>query len=115
MARVSWNGDAVRAAVRQGAQDGLRIAAEHLLGASRAIVPIDTGELSRSGRAEVDSARLEATVSYNTPYAVYQHERLDLHHKAGRKAKYLETPLRTQEQVLLQIISTAVQRRLPNG
>jgi len=29
-------------------------------------------------------------VSYNTPYAVYQHEDLTLHHEKGRKAKYLE-------------------------
>ena len=34
-----------------------------------------------------------AAVSYDTPYAIRQHEDLSYKHDAGRKAKYLEDPL----------------------
>ena len=32
------------------------------------------------------------TVSYDTPYAVIQHESMGFNHQRGRKAKYLEDP-----------------------
>jgi hypothetical protein len=36
-------------------------------------------------------------VVYDAPYAIYVHERLDLHHKTGQ-AKFLEAPARTKAQ-----------------
>lgn len=36
---------------------------------------------------------VRAMISFNTPYAAYQHERTDLEHPRGGKAKYLEGPL----------------------
>jgi len=38
--------------------------------------------------------QIEGEVRFNTPYALAQHERLDYQHKEGRKAKYLEGPLK---------------------
>lgn len=35
---------------------------------------------------------VRATISFNTVYAAYQHEHLELHHDIG-KAKYLEHPV----------------------
>ena len=37
---------------------------------------------------------VEGIVSFNTPYALEQHERLDFHHPKGGKAKYLEDTLK---------------------
>jgi hypothetical protein len=37
---------------------------------------------------------VEGQVSFNTPYALEQHERLDFNHPKGGKAKYLEDPLK---------------------
>lgn len=36
---------------------------------------------------------VRAEISFNTPYAAYQHERLDLEHPRGGEAKYLEHAL----------------------
>ncbi|SJN34160.1 hypothetical protein [Mycetocola reblochoni] len=52
---------------------------------------------------------LEATVSYDTPYAVIQHERLDFHHSEGQ-AKYLEGPLEENRGTLQELIATEVRR-----
>lgn len=49
--------------------------------------PVETGRLAGSASISVDGN--EATLSYDGPYARYQHERLDLRHETGR-AKYLE-------------------------
>ena len=65
-------------------------AAEHLLEQANRTVPIEEGTLKRSGVVSVDRERLEAAVSYDTPYAVRQHEDTRLRHNDGRRAKWLE-------------------------
>jgi hypothetical protein len=91
---------------------------EHLLSKAQAIVPHDEGTLEASGttdvyvagrlvarggpeeatgassRIGVDPNAIVGVVAFNTAYALAQHERLDYHHKPGRKAKYLEDPLK---------------------
>jgi hypothetical protein len=74
---------------RNGAK-AVRDCANFLLEESKKQVPHDTGALERSGM--VDSAGLEATVSYDTPYAVICHER-SANYQRGRKKKYLEDPV----------------------
>jgi len=63
-------------------------------------VPYDTGVLSMSAllfAADDDGTGvIEAGVSYNTDYAVRQHEDLEYDHPNGRKAKYLEDPFNEQ-------------------
>lgn len=68
--RFTWNGDEVKRKEREGRNKGLRLAAEHLLGASQAIVPIEEATLERSGVASVDEGSGRAAVSYDTPYAL---------------------------------------------
>lgn len=113
-ARISfdWDGDKIRGATHDGAVAGVRIAAEHLLGESRQLVPIEEGTLERSGTVDVDDASESASVSYDTPYAVYQHERLDLKHDEGRQAKYLEQPFITEQETLQELIAAEIRRRL---
>lgn len=97
--KIDWQGSAVDSAMRVGATRGLTRAAEFVLSNSRLVVPIEDAILSRSGATSVDSTNLEASVSYDTPYAVRQHEDLSLRHDQGRTAKYLERPLvNTREQ-----------------
>ncbi|UUN29428.1 hypothetical protein [Streptomyces sp. FIT100] len=111
-ARLRWNGDAALRGTRAGAIRGLRLAAEYVLERSRARVPIEEATLERSGVATVDEQSMTAAVSYDTPYAVAQHERLDYHHDAGRTAKYLEGPMAEEAGNVGEIIAAQVRRSL---
>ncbi|EFL21894.1 conserved hypothetical protein [Streptomyces himastatinicus ATCC 53653] len=111
-ARLRWNGAAAMRGTRAGAVRGLRIAAEHVLAESRKIVPIEEATLERSGVATVDESSLTAAVSYDTPYAIRQHEELNYRHDAGRSAKYLERPLTEQADTVAEIIAAQLRRSL---
>lgn len=89
---VRWYGDRAKAGAHKGAARGLQLGAEHVLEEANRIVPIEESTLEKSGVASVDEGELRAAVSYDTPYAVRQHEELTYQHDAGRQAKYLETP-----------------------
>lgn len=112
MARVSskWYGAAISALVGKASDEGLQDAADYLLGASQEVVPIEEATLERSGRAEVERGR--AVVSYDTPYAVRQHEDLALGHDAGRTAKYLERPATSEQDVLQKLLAGPIDKAL---
>lgn len=86
----------IEAAIARAAERAVLLGAEHVLGESDKVVPIEEGTLSRSGAASAETQGRTAVgaVSYATPYAVRQHEELDYRHDAGRTAKYLERPHR---------------------
>lgn len=107
-----WKGRAAKAAVKAGAVKGLGDAAEHVLGEARKLVPIEEGTLERSGVASVDEGSLQAAVSFDTPYAVRQHEELDYAHDAGRQAKYLETARNQSKDQIRQIIADRIRASL---
>jgi len=107
-----WRGQQAAAQSHSGAVRGLRAAAEHVLGVSRKRVPLEEGTLERSGVASVDEASLTAAVSYDTPYAVRQHEELTWRHDAGRTAKYLERPMAEERGTALDLIATEVRKAL---
>lgn len=110
--RMNWQGG--RLWGRRGrrlASEGLRRALEHTLGVANTQVPLEEGTLERSGRVDVDG--LEGSISYDTPYAVIQHERLDFHHPIpGRKAKYLEDPMHSEREIMLQLMAVGLRRWL---
>ena len=54
--------------LHDSAARGLSIAAEHILGEARKLVPIEEATLERSGATSVDEGRLVAAVSFDTPY-----------------------------------------------
>lgn len=99
-------------AEHEGAANGLELAVEHWLGVSRRQVPLEEGTLERSGVASVDRAALKGAVSYSTPYAVRQHEDLNLRHDEGRKAKYVEDPMRTEAPEMAALIAAQIRRAL---
>ncbi|UDM00083.1 minor capsid protein [Streptomyces longhuiensis] len=110
--RLRFDGAPVERAIREAAGRGLYLATEHVLGKSNDVVPLDEAELQRSGVASVDEGTLTGAISYDTPYAVVQHERMDFRHAPGRTAKYLENSLNGARGEVMDIIAAQVRRAL---
>lgn len=129
--KTEWNGPIVSERERVGAAKGLYLAAENILEMATRIVPLNEGTLMRSGLVTLDEggARTRvatdghlyheggegnlgrsqvAAVSYDTPYAVKQHEELDYQHQRGRQAKYLETPFNEAAETSLMLIAREI-------
>ena len=111
--RLEWSGwkpgEAERKLLAAGA-DGITKGVEHWLTESRQEAPIEEGTLERSGAATVDRRKLTGAVSYDTPYAVRQHEELEYRHDTGRKAKYLEDPGNREAPTMLALLATELRR-----
>lgn len=84
-----WHPELAKAVIETQGPAAVRACAQYLLDESRKQVPHDTGTLEGTGT--VDSQELQATVSYDTPYACRWHEQ-DANFQGGRKKKYLEDP-----------------------
>ena len=95
--KLKWHGAEVTAIERIAAARGLMLGAEHVLEEANRIVPIEESTLLKSGTPSVDVPTLRAAVSYDTPYAVRQHEEMSYRHDPGRQAKYLETPVNASD------------------
>ena len=111
MAGFRWTVDRsqfVKAAVRAAAAQGLSDGAELILEETVRTIPIEEATLARSGTTSLDAARLRATVAFDTPYAVRQHEDLTLRHDPGRRAKFLELTMAEQARKVGQVIQTRV-------
>jgi hypothetical protein len=109
--RVTWNGGKITEAAIAGALRGLAISAELILQRSRQVVPNDEGTLERSGVASVDRRTMTAAVSYDTPYAVRQHE-VPMNHQDGRTDKYLERPWRSSRKDVSRILQTQIKKAM---
>ncbi|MEU6342221.1 hypothetical protein ABZ883_14915 [Streptomyces sp. NPDC046977] len=96
--RRLWFGRGQQAAAR-----GLRNALEHTLGKAKEIVPLDEGPLMNSGKVNIDG--LNGDITFDTPYAVVQHEDLTFRHAPGRQAKYLEQPMLNEREAMLRIMA----------
>lgn len=112
MIRREWNGRRILGEARVGQVKGLIVAAEHLLQVSRTLVPIEETTLERSGGADVDPAERRASVFYDTPYAVIQHEELTYRHDPGRQAKYLEQPFNEERDTMIELVAAATRRAM---
>lgn len=109
---VKLNTGRIKRKTRDGAGRGLYLAAEHGLAEAKRRVPIEEGTLERSGTASVDEAEMKAAVSFDTPYAVVQHEDLTMRHDDGRQAKYLENALNDNREEFLRIFAQQLGRAL---
>lgn len=110
-ARMNWQGGRLWAdRGRRLASEGLQRALEHTLGEANKLVPLDEGTLRRTGRVNVDG--LNGAISYDTVYAVRQHEEMDWKHLPGRQAKYLEQPMNTERDVMLRLMAVPLRRWL---
>lgn len=86
----------------------LDLATEHLLSEANKSVPHEDGTLERSGQASNDGKR--GAVSYDTPYAVRQHEDMSLRHDGKGRAKWLETTMAQEATAVGQIVATALRK-----
>ncbi|WP_441251197.1 minor capsid protein [Kitasatospora sp. McL0602] len=105
-----WEGRAWLARTRQAAARGVELGLEHVLAEAKKIVPLDEGPLERSGKVTVDQATLNGTITFDTPYAVRQHEDLSYKHLPGRQAKYLEQPMNQNREQVLAITAATIRR-----
>lgn len=88
------------------------MALEHILAESNKIIPLEEGTLMRSGKVAMDPANLMGAISYDSPYAVRQHEELTWRHSPGRQAKYLETAVNSSRQECMRIMQAELRRWL---
>ncbi|MFF1875737.1 hypothetical protein [Kitasatospora herbaricolor] len=111
------NGDNIIEQILTGADRGVNLGAEYLLGLAKSEVPFRDGDLTASGsveRAEGDG--IEADVVFDAPYAARWHEdgplvdSLGRHYSGdsdfqnGRKSHYVEDPARENRRQITAII-----------
>ncbi len=106
----------VKGEFAKGMERGLIKAALHLKRKSQQIVPVDTGALKASAyvKKEGSGFSTDVTVGYGayvpgfirSPnlYAMWVHERTDLHHAAGTMAKFLSIPMEEERDKMGDII-----------
>lgn len=109
---ISWDGASIAKKMTAAAARGLSILGESVLAISNDRVPLDEATLQRSGQVNVDPETLAANITYDTPYAVRQHEDLTLVHRNGRRAKFLESAWRENAHLAPQVIGEQIRRAL---
>jgi len=112
--KVNINLDEFVDATRAGAERGMHLAVEHLLTEANKHVPHDEGTLERSGETGVDATggQVRGSVSYDTPYAVRQHEDMELNHDGKGEAKWLENTLAMEKATVADILATAIRNEV---
>ena len=109
--RLEWNGRRIwTSRGKARAERGLQLALEHILAESNKLIPLEEGTLMRSGTTSIDPATLTGTVSYDSPYAVRQHEEMSWRHAPGRQAKYLETAVYASREQCARIMAAEMRR-----
>ena len=91
--KIKLDKQLIKSITKSGSKRATWMALDHLASVSKQQVPLDQGPLQNSCYVDVNDDGSEGTVSYDTPYAVVQHENMRYHHQRGRKAKYLEDPV----------------------
>lgn len=106
--------DGARGAIarkNEGKLQGLRIGGEHVLGVSNEQVPHEDGDLERSGAVSQDEATGLTAISYDTDYAVVQHE-VPMQHDAGRTDHFLMNALVSEREQVLAIVRNAIKQKM---
>lgn len=90
-------------AVQRGLDAGIDVIFE----ASQDLVPVEKGDLKRSGRIVTEGNRRR--IVYDDEAAVFVHEDLDAQHGDGQ-AKFLEEPMNRERQRVLRAIAGEIRR-----
>ena len=119
LAKFSRNLDSILDAALSGAARGMNQWAETTMTESKENwVPVDQGELRSTGivgEPEIQGSNVSLEMGYGgpaAPYALKQHEDLDLKHGDGRRAKYLEGPVLERAKHLQDDVSDEVRRSI---
>jgi hypothetical protein len=112
MTSIKWYGDQVKTAIMATALETLHDGGRAILTEAIEETPILSGTLRRSGT--VTDALMESAVyvSFNTPYAIKQHEDLTLNHPDGGKAKYLEDPFNRNKDKVIKMVGARIKALL---
>lgn len=104
--KIKLDRDLIERCAENGGRNGLFDALDHLKSVSQDKVPLNQGPLKNSAAVDVSGDGRSGTVSYDTPYAVPQHENTWYSHQRGREAKYLENPVNdpTVQHEMLQLL-----------
>lgn len=89
------------ARIRAAAAEGVADATELVFEASQDDVPVDHGDLKRSGHQRADG--LHGEIGYRDPVSIIVHENMRARHRRGR-AKFLEDAMNTQRDAARQKI-----------
>ena len=78
------------------------------------LAPLDTGALRASGKGEVKQTgqKVRGEVTFDKPYALKQHEEMSYNHPRGGQAKYLELPLRQNQDRYKKYIEDKIKKKL---
>lgn len=90
----------------------LRAEGEALLEASKAEVPVDTGELRESGY--VKAAGLNVSVGFNASHAAKVHEQIEVRHDDG-KARFLMDPYNAAQDGMLDRLASKMKDKAGGG
>lgn len=90
------------------ALDGLHDAGDLGLEKARVKVPVEDGDLSATGLVRMDPVNGKVAVSFDGPYAVYQHEVMHLKHPHGGESKFLETALLENTEAFAELIAARI-------
>ena len=105
MSGIRWSPDRraqALSATTAAKVDALFTAAGHLREEADRTAPIEEAVLVGSGGISVDTDGNSASVYYDTPYAVPQHEDLSFRHDPGRRAKWLALTLQERASAVSQ-------------
>ncbi|MCK5128346.1 MAG: hypothetical protein KAQ68_00730 [Clostridiales bacterium] len=106
---IKWNSGAVVCALHNALAGTLATIAEDLKDKSLAETPKESGELRDSCKVDVSNMdNLQVRVSYDAQHAVVQHEKTELKHHNGGKAKFLEDPFNKNVKRYKQMIADSV-------
>lgn len=76
--------------------------------------PVETGRLAGSAAVTIEDVDGDkaAAITYDGPYARYQHEGLDLRHEHGGQAKFLESAMADEADNALKVIARNIEAAL---
>lgn len=104
----SLNIEGAKKTVREARKRALQAGGEFVLTEANKHVPHDDGTLERSGNVAVNNAGTRAAISYDTPYAVKQHEDMSLSHPGKGQGKWLENTFTREGDTVREIIANTV-------
>lgn len=105
-----WHGEQVLRSLEANKRRGLRKAAEFVLAESKEHVPYREGILENSGG--VDSDDKEATVFYDTRYAVRLHENPHFNFRGKGRGKWLQIAAEKSNEKVHRILAEEIGRGL---
>lgn len=113
MKDLEWFGDKAKSLISAGRLEGLTRAAGLVLGVANRTCPYQEGTLVGSGATDVDRSSGEASVFYDTPYAVRLHENPQYRFNFGRRGKWLSLALGETDGAVNNILADSLKDKLP--